>query len=323
MKNSYKIYGLVAFFITSFILIPYLTISFERNDLLYGFTSIAVLSMMAAGVWLTFYMGRINIGQGAYALIGGYTLAVLITKYEFSFWLALPFAGVVATLLSMVVGVPVLRLRGVYFAMVTLTMTEVARLISIALTPITNGPRGITGIPLPGSLSVFGFEIIPSFDQMENSKIGFYYLALVLMVITYIVLYRLVHSRIGALCRSLQQNEELASSLGVNIATLRVIAYSISSFFGGIGGAIFVSLTQSIYPTTFQVADSVNYMLYTFLGGLSFVFGPILGALVLYFSWDFLFIVKEFQLLIYSGILILLMLFLPNGLLSIRWKKKQ
>jgi branched-chain amino acid transport system permease protein len=131
-------------------------------------------------------------------------------------------------------------------------------------------------------------------------------------------LYRLVHSRIGRLCQSLQQNEELASSIGVDIAYLRVLAYAVSSFLGGVGGAMFVAIAQSVYPSTFTVSDSVNFMLNCFLGGLGYVFGPILGTFVLYFCWDVLFQTGRFQLLIYSTILIILMLILPNGLLSIR-----
>ena len=138
------------------------------------------------------------------------------------------------------------------------------------------------------------------------------------MVLCYAGLYRLVHSRIGHLGRSLQQNEELASSIGVNITYLRIIAYSISSFFGGIAGATFVTISQSIYPSSFQVADSINFMLNCFLGGLGYVFGPMLGTLLLYFGWDLLFQTGRFQLLIYSSLLIALMLALPNGILSIR-----
>ena len=138
------------------------------------------------------------------------------------------------------------------------------------------------------------------------------------MVLSYAGLYRLVHSRIGHLCRSLQQNEELASSIGVNISYLRVIAYSVSSFLGGIAGAVFATISQSIYPSSFQVADSINFMLNCFLGGLGYVFGPMLGTLVLYFGWDLLFTTGKFQLLIYSSLLIALMLALPNGILSLR-----
>ncbi|MEQ8326960.1 MAG: branched-chain amino acid ABC transporter permease [Parvibaculum sp.] len=312
-----QISGVAVFLVVVFAVVPWLIEVSGRWDFCYTLTSVALLSIASAGVWLTFYIGRINIGQGAYALVGGYVSAVLITKYGVSFWLTLPLAGLFCAALSVFVGLPILRLRGVYFAMVTLVLTEVARLSALAM-PITNGAKGIVSIPLPGELSLFGLTIIPEFSSLANVKLGFYYLGTLLMVISFAAMYRLVNSRIGHLCRSLQQNEELASSIGVNVTYLRIVAYSISSFLGGIAGATFVAISQSIYPSSFQVADSVNFMLNCFLGGLGFVFGPMLGTLVLYFGWDLLFQTGRFQLLIYSSILILLIVVLPNGLLSIR-----
>ena len=292
-----------------------------RIDFFYTLTSVALLSIASAGVWLTFYIGRINIGQGAYALAGGYVSAILITQAGMSFWLSLPIAGLFCALLSVLIGLPILRLRGVYFAMVTLVLTEVMRLVALAL-PVTQGAKGITSMPLPGELSVFGITLIPDFATLENPKIAFYWMAITIMIIAYAVLWRIVNSRLGHLCRSLQQNEELSASIGVNTAYLRVLAYSISSFFGGIAGASFVSIAQSIYPSSFQVTDSVNFMLNCFLGGLGFVFGPMLGTLILYFGWDLLFTTGQYQLLIYSTLLIMLMLALPNGVLSLFEKKK-
>jgi branched-chain amino acid transport system permease protein len=297
--------------------VPLLIAAGDRPDLYYTFTTVALLSIVSAGVWLTFYIGRINIGQGAFALMGGYASAILVVEYGLSFWPSLLLAGLICAGASVLIGLPILRLRGVYFAMVTLVLTEVARLLALAL-PITNGARGIVNIPLPGRLSLFGITLIPDFATLSNPRLAFYITAVVMMSLCFAGLYRLVHSRIGRLCQSLQQNEELASSIGVDIAHLRVLAYAISSFLGGIGGAMFVAISQSVYPSTFTVTDSVNFMLNCFLGGLGYVFGPIVGTFVLYFGWDLLFQTGQFQLLIYSTILIVLMLILPNGLLSIR-----
>ena len=325
MLLTSRFLAVVIFFISVFVLVPWLIEVSGRWDFYYTLTSVALLSIASAGVWLTFYIGRINIGQGAYALAGGYLSAVLVTQYEVSFWLTIPLAGLFCAVLSVLIGLPILRLKGVYFAMITLVLTEVAKLTALAL-PITNGAKGIVSIPLPGELSVFGMTIIPDFSTLENVKLAFYYLAVTLMVICFAGMYRLVNSRMGHLCRSLQQNEELASSIGVNITTLRITAYAISSFLGGVGGSIFVAISQSIYPTSFQVADSINFMLNVFVGGLGYVFGPMLGTVVIYFGWDLLFQTGKFQLLIYSSILILLMLTVPNGLLSLRlfkWNKEK
>lgn len=311
-----KVMFAVAFLLVVFIAVPMMIAATGRSDFYYTLTSVALLSIGAAGVWLTFYIGRINIGQGAYALAGGYLSAILITKAGFSFWATLPLAGLFCAAISVAIGLPILRLRGVYFAMVTLVLTEVARLTALAL-PITNGAKGITSIPLPGELSVFGITLIPDFATMANSRQAFYFVAATVMVLTYLILWRIVNSRLGHLCRSLQQNEELSASIGVNTAWLRVLAYAISSFFGGIAGAMFVAISQSIYPSSFVVQDSVNFMLYCFLGGLGYVFGPLLGTLLLYFGWDLLSATGKYQLLIYSGTLVALMLALPNGVLSL------
>lgn len=308
MTNKQLISG-ATFLIIIFVAVPLFISMTGRTDFYYTLTSVALLAIASAGVWLTFYIGRINIGQGAFALIGAYVSAILVVKAGWSFWVSLPAAGVFAAVVAMLIGLPILRLRGVYFAMITLVLTQVVTLTALAL-PITNGAKGISNIPLPAGIDAFG-----------NSKLAFYLTACLLMVATYAALYRLVNSRLGHLCRSMQQNEELASSIGVNVAYIRIIIFAISSFFGGIGGAMFGSIAQSVYPSSFQVADSVNFMLNCFLGGLGNVFGPMLGTLVLYFGWDLLFELGKYQMLIYSLILIGVIRFLPNGLLSLRLGK--
>ena len=320
--SKLQLLGILGFFIAIFGIVPVAIEALGRNDLYFALTSVGLLAIASAGVWLTFYIGRINIGQGAFALLGAYVSAILVTKFDISFWFSLPVAGLFAAVVAILIGLPILRLRGVYFAMITLVLTQVFTLTALAL-PITNGAKGITSIPLPGALSVFGITLIPDFSTLQNPRQAFYFATGVLLVLTFAAMYRLVNSRLGHLCRSMQQNEELASSIGVNVPYIRVIIYAISSFFGGIGGAMFGSIAQSVYPSSFQVVDSVNFMLNCFLGGLGYVFGPMLGTLVLYFGWDLLFEFGKYQLLIYSSLLIILMLVLPNGLLSLRLPKRK
>lgn len=315
-----QLMGIGIFLFAIFVGVPIIIGATGRWDFYYTLTSVALLAIASAGVWLTFYIGRINIGQGAFALIGAYVSAILVVKAGWSFWISLPAAGLFAAVVAILIGLPILRLRGVYFAMITLVLTQVVTLTALAL-PITNGAKGISSIPLPTGVSLFGIPIIPNFASLENTKLAFYLTACVLMIVTYAALYRLVNSRLGHLCRSMQQNEELASSIGVNISYIRIVIFAISSFFGGIGGAMFGSIAQSVYPSSFQVADSVNFMLNCFLGGLGYVFGPMLGTLVLYFGWDLLFEFGKYQMLIYSTILIILIRFLPNGILSLRLGK--
>ncbi len=322
LLSARNLLAAIAFLLVTLVAVPWLIAMTQRSDLFYTLTSVALLAIASGGVWLTFFIGRINIGQAAYALLGGYFSAILVMRYGVPFWLTLPLAGLLCAGASIPIGLPILRLRGVYFAMVTLVLTEVARLLALAL-PVTNGAKGLVSIPPPGPITLFGLTVLPDFATLPNPRHTFYLVAVMLMAVCYAGLYRLVHSRLGRLCLSLQQNEELASSIGVNVAYLRVVIYAISSFLGGMAGAMFVAISQSIYPSSFTITDSINFMLNCFLGGLGYVFGPMLGTFVLYFGWDLLFETGRFQLLIFSSVLIMLMLVLPNGILSLSLPKRQ
>lgn len=316
MRTALQIAAYVVFAVAMLVVVPLVIDASGQSDLYYTLTLISLLAVASAGVWITFAIGRINIGQAAYALIGGYVSAILVVDYNVPFWWTLPAAGIVAAAISILIGLPILRLRGVYFAMVTLVSTEVARLAALAL-PITHGAKGMSNLPLPGPIALGPLVLVPDFQSLANTRPAFYWLAVGIMLIVFAGLWRLVHSRVGRLFVALQQNEELASSTGINIAGLRVVAYAISSFLGGLAGAVFSAVSQSVYPNSFTTQDSINFMLNCFLGGLGYVFGPILGTFVLRFGWDLLFRTAQWQLLIYSSVLIVLMLVLPNGLLSL------
>jgi branched-chain amino acid transport system permease protein len=263
-------------------------------------TNATLLSFASLGVWITFAIGRVNIGQGAFALLGGYTAAIMSTNHGLSFWLCLPISGLVAGLAGLLIGWPLLRLRGIYFAMVTLSLTEAMRLLFLNIVGASGG--GILNIPRPAGLA---------------TPLSFYLFAAALLLIAYIAVWRLSNSRIGWIFRSMRDNEELTMSIGINIARYRVLAFVLCSAMGGIAGACFAVLQQNIYPATYTVSDSINFMLYCFLGGLEFALGPIVGAFGLVIAFELLRSIQEYQALLYGVLMIVVMLFLPNGLLSI------
>jgi branched-chain amino acid transport system permease protein len=264
-------------------------------------TNAAILSFGSLGVWVTFAIGRVNIAQGAFALLGGYTTAILSTVFGLSFWLCLPLSGVVAALVGTLIGWPLLRLRGIYFAMVTLSLTEAMRLLFLNTVTLHDG-GGVLNIPRPAGI---------------DTPLDFYLFAATLLLVGYLAVWRLAGSRIGWVFRSMRQNEELAMSIGINVARYRVFAFAFCSAMGGMAGACFASLQQNIYPATYTVTDSINFMLYCFLGGLDFVLGPIVGTFGLIIAFELLRSIQEYQALLYGALMILVMLFLPNGVLSL------
>jgi branched-chain amino acid transport system permease protein len=278
-------------------------------------TNATVLSFISLGVWITFSIGRMNLAQGAFALVGGYASAILATRYGVSFWLCLPLSGLISAALGALVGWPVLRLKGVYFAMTTLSLTEAIRLLALNGGDITKGATGIVNIPRPGAIGIFGLIIVPEFNGAD--PLPFYFLACALLVLGLVAAWRLSTSRLGWVFRSLRQNEDLATSIGINVAKYRVIAFTICCFMGGIGGSFFAAFHQNIYPATYTISDSVNFMLYCFLGGLSYIFGPVIGAFLLVIAFELLHAVQDYQALIYGVLMIACMLWLPNGILSL------
>ncbi len=279
----------------------------DRPYFLNVLTNASVLAFISLGVWITFSIGRINIAQGAFALIGGYTTAILSTRYGVSFWFALPLSGLVAAAVGAVVGWPILRLKGVYFAMITLSLTEAVRLAFLNGGEFTRGATGIINIPRPEGV---------------DTPLDFYLLAVGMLLAGLFAVWRLWTCRIGWVFRALRQNEDLAASIGIDVARYRVLAFAICSAFGGMGGAFFAAFHQNIYPASYGVVDSVNFMLYCFLGGLDYVLGPVVGAFLLVIGFELLQEFQQYQTLMYGALMIALMLWLPNGVLSLELRRR-
>ncbi|MDD5014015.1 MAG: branched-chain amino acid ABC transporter permease [Atribacterota bacterium] len=300
--------------ITYFAIIP--IIFYDSRYVISVIINSSILSCISLGVWLIFVIGRANIGQAAFVGIGGYVTAILLTKLDLSFWISFPLSGIIAALLSLMLGFVLLRLKGIYFSMITLTLTKLMNLVFLNAGFITNGGSGILNVPKPEALTIGSIAIIPSF-RGEHGNILFYYLVAFTLLICVYGTWKLYNSRIGLILRSLRQSETLAQSVGINVVKYRILAYTICGFFGGLGGSLFMVYIQSIFPETFGVGDSFYYMVYCYLGGLGYVFGPVIGSFVLPITFELLRSIQQYQELIYSLIIIAFILWLPNGILSL------
>ncbi len=265
-------------------------------------TNANILGIGSLGLWLMFSIGRIDIAQGAFCSLGGYATAILATRYGLSFWLCLPLSALLAALVAALIGLPILRLRGVYFSMITLSLTEVSRLAMLNGGSITGGAEGITGIPEAPLL---------------DNALALYLFSALLVLACAAAIWRISSSRIGDVFRSMRQNEDLAASLGIDVACYRVIAFAIASGMGGLAGSVFAQLQQNIFPNSYTIADSIRFMLNCFLGGLDYVMGPLVGAYLLGFSFELLDALQRYQALLYGILMIVIIMFLPNGLLSV------
>jgi len=281
----------------------------------------SIVSVISLGVWLTFRLGLMNIGQAAFCTIGGYTTALLSIKGGLSFWLCLPISGLTAAFVGVLIGIPVLRLRGTYFAMMTICLGEAVRLLFHNGGEFTGGPNGIWDIPMPGAITLGGLTLIPQFTA--TSRVPFYLLAGFLLICSLLIVWRVHNSRIGLIFRALSQSSPLCASVGIPVAKFRVIAFAICCFLGGIGGAFMASYMTTIYPESFNIHDSIWFNLYCFLGGLEYISGPILGAFIFTVAFESLRGLKDYQSIIYGILMIAFILWLPNGILSFRLRKKK
>jgi branched-chain amino acid transport system permease protein len=263
----------------------------------------AGVAVIASGVWLTFCIGRINICQAGFALIGGYVTAILIAKAGLSFWIALPLSCLVSALCGALIGSVILKLKGIYFSMLTICLTEAIRLAFLNGGDLTQGSKGITGLPQPFA---------------GDSALPLYYLGVTLLAVALAVVWRVHYSRLGGIFRAMRLNEDLAESFGVNVWRYRIMAFAIACALGGLGGSYFAVFTQSVYPQSFTVEHSIYYMLFCFLGGLEFVSGAMIGAFALTILFELLQDFQQYQSLIYGILMIVVMLTLPNGLMALR-----
>jgi branched-chain amino acid transport system permease protein len=312
-RSRYFVGTLLLFVAVYFGVIPYFF--GDKGYVLNVVTTMAMVSFISLGVWLTFAIGRINLAQAGFCLIGGYTTAIFVSRFGTSFWLCLPVSGLIAAALGGLIGWPVLRLKGVYFAMITLCITEACRLAALSFASVTQGAQGIVDLPLPGGLSIFGLTVIPAFEK--GARLPFLFLSGTILTLGIIFMWLLDTSRVGTVFRSLRQNEDLAASLGINVAKYRLVAFVIACFFAGVGGAFFSALQQNVYPSTFQVIDSVYFMVYCFLGGLEYVIGPVVGTFLLMATFELFHDLERYQTVAFSGLMILCILFMPNGVLSV------
>ena len=274
--------------------------------------------ILASSVRLIAASGLLSLAHGGMMAVGAYTSTLLVMKLGLSSWAALIAAGLAAAVIASLVGYPFIRIKGMYFAMVTVFLGEAIRLIIEQWQDLTGGTSGIVNIPRPDPI------VIPGLLNIDfTSKVDFYYFILVLVLVILFILYALEHSRIGLTWFSIGQADFLAESVGVNTARFQVLDFSIGCFFAGIAGAFYSQYITAITPSAFGFFWSIYIVIYMIVGGMGTFFGPILGAFILTLLPESVRFLKEFQPYVFAGVLMLVIFLLPEGLISLPKRLKK
>ena len=251
------------------------------------------------------YTGIFSMGHSAFYGIGAYTTGILSYHFGTGFWTGLVAGGAVAVLFGLLLGIPTLRLKGIFFAMVSVSFLEILRLATMNWISLTRGPMGIPGISAP---SIFGWTLSTNRD--------FYYFILLMDLLVLFLLYRIVHSRIGRALTAIRDDDMAAASLGISNFRYRLLALSFSTFFAGLAGCFYAHYASYISVDSFGVGETFIIMTMMVVGGMGTLSGPVAGALLLTIFPELFRFLLEYRMVAYGAILILVILFRPEGLLG-------
>ena len=269
--------------------------------------------------------GLLDLGYVAFYAVGAYSYGLLATNFGWSFWICLPLAGILAAFWGVLLGFPVLRLRGDYLAIVTLAFGEIIRLVIINWQDLTGGPNGVSGIPRP---SFFGIPLDNSDDGLA-AKLGIeyspthrivflFYLILALALLTNWVTIRLRRLPIGRAWEALREDEVACRALGINTTTTKLTAFATGAMFGGFAGAFFATRQGFISPESFTFQESALVLAIVVLGGMGSQLGVALAALALIGGFELFRSLETYRMLVFGMAMVLIMIWRPRGLIGHR-----
>lgn len=309
------------------LLLPFLVAGPQQRYAIDTATQVLIYIMLGWGLNIVVGLaGLLDLGYVAFYAVGAYTYALIATQFGWSFWVCLPLAGLFAAIWGIILGFPVLRLRGDYLAIVTLAFGEIIRIVLINWQSFTGGPNGITRIPRldffglsfdrnaePSFHGTFGLEFSPM-----HRIIFLYYVILALALLTNFVTMRLRRLPMGRAWEALREDEIACRSLGINTVTTKLTAFAIGAMFGGFAGAFFATRQGFISPESFTFHESALVLAIVVLGGLGSQLGVVIAAVALIGSSEFFRDLEEYRMLMFGGAMVAIMTWRPRGLVASR-----
>ncbi len=275
------------------------------ND--YYFTLLNIIgihALLVVGLNLLLgYAGQISLGHAAFFGLGAYSSGILTATYGLDPWIALPVGLLVSGVAAFLVGIPALKLRGYYLAMATLGFGIIVYIIFNQTQELTGGPSGLSGIP---SLSLAGFPL--------DSPDRLFLLIWPLLGVILLLSSNLVDSRLGRALRALHDSEAAAQSLGVDTARVKLLIFIWSALYAALAGSLYAHTLNFIAPSSFTFMFSIKLVTMVVVGGMASIWGSFLGAVVLTILPELLVVFHDYEIIIFGGILMVVMIFLPRGL---------
>jgi branched-chain amino acid transport system permease protein len=252
--------------------------------------------------------GLLDLGYAAFYAVGAYSYALLNYHFGLGFWTVLGIGAGLAAMFGIILGFPVLRLRGDYLAIVTLGFGEIIRLILENWNEFSFGPSGIANIPRPG---FFGVDM-----NIEQATIYIYFLMIALCLFTIFVVNRLQNSRIGRAWIALREDEVACQAMGIDKRKTKLMAFALGATWAGFAGVVFAAKTTFINPASFTLWESINILCVVVLGGMGSIIGVIVGAFILILLPEYLRFLSEYRILAFGAVLVVMMVFRPGGIVE-------
>ncbi|MGD1152662.1 MAG: branched-chain amino acid ABC transporter permease [Syntrophales bacterium] len=287
------------------IIFPFVSSTYQTNIMT------TALMYVVLGLGLNIVVGQaglLNLGYVAFYAAGAYTYALLYHHFGVGFWVALPLGALAATILGVLLALPILRLQGDYLAIVTLGFGEITRLVLENWNEFSFGPSGISGIPRPG---LFGMEM-----GMHDATVYLYFLMIMLCIITIFVVNRLQDSRIGRALLALREDEIACQAMGIDKTRVKLTAFALGSTWAGLVGVIFAAKTTFVNPASFTFLESAMILSIVVLGGTGSIIGIIIGALLLILLPEYLRAFSDYRMLLFGLIMVIMMIFRPQGIVT-------
>ena len=252
--------------------------------------------------------GLLDLGYVAFYAVGAYSYALLNYHFGLGFWTLLPVGAMLAAFFGILVGFPVLRLRGDYLAIVTLGFAEIIRLVLENWNTFSFGPSGISNISRPG---FFGINLSP-----EQSAIYMYYLLVIFCLLAIFVVHRLKHSRIGRAWNALREDELACQAAGIDKTRTKLTAFALGATCAGMAGVLFAAKTTFINPASFTFLESAMILSIVVLGGMGSIVGVVIAALAIILLPEYLRVFSDYRMILFGAALIAMMIFRPQGILA-------